>query len=53
MKTGQDVNESGLYVSECCLEEKWLESGQTFPRCWVCKGLTTWESVDVPLQQAA
>jgi hypothetical protein len=53
MKTGIDVSEPGLYVSECCLEEVWLEKGETFPRCWICKGLTSWEMVDVPVQQAA
>jgi hypothetical protein len=53
MKTGTDVNESGLYASECCLEEQWLEENQTFPRCWICKGLTRWEAVDLPLDLAA
>jgi hypothetical protein len=48
MKTGLDVTETALYLSDCCLEETWLEKDQTFPRCWICKGLTTWESVDVP-----
>ena len=53
MKTGLDVEESGWYVSECCLEEVWLEKDQSFPRCWICKGLTRWESVDSPEQLAA
>jgi hypothetical protein len=53
MKTGTDVMESGLYVSDCCLEEKWLEKDQSFPRCWICKGLTLWESVDMPMDLAA
>jgi len=53
MKTGLDVLESGLYVSECCLEEKWLEKDEIFPRCWICKGLTEWESVELPQQMAA
>jgi hypothetical protein len=53
MKTGLDVEESGWYVSECCLEEVWLEKDQSFPRCWICKGLTRWEIVDSPEQLAA
>jgi hypothetical protein len=53
MKTGTDVIDSGLYVSECCSEEVWLEKDQTFPRCWICKGLTQWETVDVPRDLAA
>jgi len=47
MKTGSDVVETGLYVSECCLEEKWLEKDQSFPRCWICKSLTRWEAAEV------
>jgi hypothetical protein len=53
MKTGLDVPESGWYASDCCLEEVWLEKDQTFPRCWICKGLTRWESIDSPEQLAA
>jgi hypothetical protein len=48
MKTGLDVTNAAFYVSECCLEEKWLEKDQSFPRCWICRGLTTWEAVDSP-----
>jgi hypothetical protein len=43
--------EPGLYASECCLEEKWLDKGQSFPRCWICKGLTRWELVDLPIEE--
>ena len=53
MKTGEDVIETGLYASECCGEEIELEKDATFPRCRKCKGLSTWESVDLPEQQAA
>jgi hypothetical protein len=53
MKTGQDVFESGLYVSECCGEEMLLEKDATFPRCMKCKGLSIWELVDIPIQKAA
>jgi hypothetical protein len=53
MMTGLDVIESGLYVSECCLEEIWLDRDQSFPRCWICKGLTKWELVELPEQLAA
>jgi len=51
MMTGLDVMEPGLYASECCLEEKWLDKGQSFPRCWICKGLTRWELVDLPIEE--
>jgi hypothetical protein len=53
MKTGQDVLESGLYASECCGEEEMLEKDSSFPRCNKCKGLSKWEAVDLPSEQAA
>jgi hypothetical protein len=53
MKTGLDVMESGLYVSECCGEEVELVEDATFPRCVRCMGLTEWELVELPEQQAA
>jgi hypothetical protein len=53
MKTGQDVNQTGLYASECCGEEIMLERDATFPRCEKCKGLSTWELVDLPLEKVA
>ena len=53
MKTGQDVLEAGLYASECCGEEVMLEKDASFPRCSKCKGLSNWEIVDLPLENAA
>ena len=53
MKTGQDVTEAGLYASDCCGEEEALEKDATFPRCSKCKGLSTWEQVDLPAENAA
>jgi hypothetical protein len=53
MKTGQDVVETGLYASECCGEEEMLEKDASFPRCRKCKGLSTWEAVDIPKQKNA
>ncbi len=53
MKTGQDVIEGGLYASECCGEEEMLEKDASFPRCAKCKGLSTWELVDTPTEEAA
>ena len=38
MKTGQDVTQPGLYVSECCGEEVLLEKDASFPRCRRCNG---------------
>ena len=53
MKTGQDVIEAGLYVTECCGEEVELRKDATFPRCLRCMSLTRWELVELPSQQAA
>ena len=53
MKTGRDVIESGLYVTECCGEEVQLEKDGTFPRCVRCMGLTRWELVELQDQVAA
>jgi len=53
MKTGQDVKESGLYVSECCGEEVMLVEDASFPRCRRCNGLSEWELVDLPGEKAA
>jgi hypothetical protein len=51
MKTGQDVQESGLYVSECCNEEVTLYKDASFPRCRRCSGLSNWELVDTPEEE--
>jgi hypothetical protein len=53
MKTGQDVKESGLYVSDCCGEEVMLAEDASFPRCRKCSGLSDWELVDLPEEKAA
>jgi len=53
MKTGQDVMESGLYVSDCCGEEVMLAVDASFPRCRRCNGLSKWELVDLPEEKAA
>jgi hypothetical protein len=53
MKTGQDVIEPGLYASECCGQEEMLEKDASFPRCSKCKGLSKWEVVDLPAEEAA
>ena len=53
MKTGQDVLESGLYVSECCDEEVMLYKDASFPRCGRCSGLSKWELVDSPAEEQA
>ena len=55
MKTGKDVRESGLYVSDCCLQEVLLDAQDSFPRCPRCLRLCEWELVDavLPLQGLA
>ncbi len=53
MKTGQDVVEPGLYVSDCCGEEVMLAKEASFPRCRKCSGLSRWELVDTIEEKAA
>ena len=53
MKTGQDVKEPGLYVSNCCGEEVTLAKDASFPRCLKCSALSEWELVDLPEEKAA
>jgi len=53
MKTGQDVREPGLYVSECCNMEVELKKDASFPRCTRCSSLTRWEAGEDLDQQLA
>ena len=53
MKTGEDVKQSGVYVTTCCGEEKELRKDATFPRCLRCMKLTSWELVESPERKAA
>ena len=53
MKTGQDVQVSGLYVSNCCNIELELVKDASFPRCTRCSGLSEWELVDDMEEKAA
>lgn len=53
MKTGQDVIQSGLYVSDCCGEEVMLAQEASFPRCRRCSGLSKWELVDATEEKQA
>jgi len=46
MKTGLDVNQEGLYVSECCSHMRRFAKDQTFTRCPKCSALTVWEVVE-------
>jgi hypothetical protein len=46
VKTGQDVRELGLYVSDCCAEEKLFGEDDSFSRCPRCLRLCEWEHVD-------
>jgi hypothetical protein len=49
MKTGQDVHEVGLYVSNCCLQELRFDRNESFSRCPRCLRLCEWEFVDMVL----
>jgi hypothetical protein len=53
MKTGQDVIQPGLYVSECCGVEVELLKDASFPRCVRCSRLSEWELVDQIEDRAA
>lgn len=46
MKTGQDVRESGLYSSDCCLQELLFTEEDMFVRCPRCLGLCEWDLID-------
>ncbi len=43
MKTGQTVDDLGLYSSECCSAESVFDIGDTFSRCPQCQHLCAWE----------
>lgn len=47
MKTGKDVVEAGLYVSDCCLQELLFAKDDSFSRCPQCWKLCEWELVEV------
>jgi hypothetical protein len=53
MKTGQDVQISGMYVSECCNVELMLMKDASFPRCSRCNALSVWEPVEETEEKAA
>ena len=53
MKTGQDVQIAGLYVSECCNEEVVLAKDASFPRCVRCSSLSIWEPAEDSEEKAA
>jgi hypothetical protein len=53
MKTGKDVKDSGLYMSECCNEELELLTDAMFPRCPRCLSLTAWELVTLLQEEKA
>lgn len=53
MKTGTDVNETGIYSSKCCEVEIEFSEDQTFTRCPRCSSLTEWEKVEMDLPLAA
>jgi hypothetical protein len=53
MKTGQDVRESGLYASDCCLQEILFDKDASFRRCPKCSRLCEWELLDAVVAQQA
>jgi hypothetical protein len=53
MKTGNDAERNGLYVSECCEFEAKFRKGETLTRCPKCSSLTVWEFVEDYKKQAA
>jgi hypothetical protein len=53
MKTGNDCERNGLYMSECCEFETKFRKGETLTRCPKCSSLTVWELVEDLKKQAA
>ena len=53
MKTGNDCERNGLYMSECCEFEEKFRKGQTLTRCPKCSSLTIWELVEETQKKAA
>jgi hypothetical protein len=43
MKTGQTVDDPGLYSTKCCNVEVVFDPGDTFSRCPRCQHLCQWE----------
>jgi hypothetical protein len=43
MKTGETVDDLGLYSTECCSVELTFDMGDTFCRCPKCHALCVWE----------
>jgi hypothetical protein len=43
MKTGQTVDELGLYSTDCCSTELMFDVDDTFSRCPKCLHLCLWE----------
>ena len=43
MKTGQTVDDLGLYSSECCSVELTFDVGDVFSRCPQCQHRCVWE----------
>jgi hypothetical protein len=49
MKTGTDVKQTGVYLSECCELETEFSKDQTFTRCPHCSSLTQWQLLEVEM----
>jgi hypothetical protein len=46
MKTGETVDDLGIYSTECCSQEVTFDTGDTFTRCPNCSSLCVWELED-------
>lgn len=46
MRTGQTVDELGLYSTECCSAELIFDVGDTWVRCPRCHQVCEWELED-------
>jgi len=46
MRTGQTVQELGLYSTECCSQELIFDIGDTFAPCPKCHRACQWELED-------
>ena len=46
MRTSEDVQELGLYATDCCGEEQIFDRKDCFTRCPRCERLCEWELVE-------
>lgn len=46
MRTGETVDDLGIYSTQCCNEQVTFDTGDTFTRCPNCSSLCGWDLED-------